>query len=150
MKIKLTAALAVLMYTSICSVSASAQDNTRNWDYGNVIATSAVHLEPGALNAYINDLNGLWRIFLDQQVKDGNVVSYRIIQSSFPRDGEPDLILITEHPNWAAFDLSNEYIEDLTKKLQGSLDKARDASIDRGKLRRLGGQSVYREIKFKK
>jgi len=150
MKIKLTAALAVLMYTSICSVSASAQDNTRNWDYGNVIATSAVHLEPGALNAYINDLNGLWRIFLDQQVKDGNVASYRIIQSSFPRDGEPDLILITEHPNWAAFDLSNEYIEDLTKKLQGSLDKARDASIDRGKLRRLGGQSVYREIKFKK
>jgi len=150
MKIKLTAALAILMYASICSVSASAQDNTRNWDYGNVIATSAVHLEPGALNAYINDLNGLWRIFLDQQVKDGNVVSYRIIQSSFPRDGEPDLILITEHPNWAAFDLSNEYFEDLTKKLQGSLEKARDASIDRGKLRRLGGQSIYQEIKFQK
>ena len=150
MKIKLTAALAILVYASMFSVPASAQDNTRNWDYGNVIATSAVHLEPGALNAYINDLNGLWRIFLDQQVKDGNVVSYRILQKSFPRDGEPNLILITEHPNWAAFDLSNKYFEDLTKKLQGSLDKARDANIDRGKLRRLGGQSVYQEIKFQK
>ena len=150
MKIKLTAALAILVYASMFSVPASAQDNTRNWDYGNVIATSAVHLEPGALNAYINDLNGLWRIFLDQQVKDGNVVSYRILQKSFPRDGEPNLILITEHPNWAAFDLSNKYFEDLTKKLQGSLDKSRDANIDRGKLRRLGGQSVYQEIKFQK
>ena len=150
MKIKLTAALAILVYASMFSVPASAQDNTRNWDYGNVIATSAVHLEPGALNAYINDLNGLWRIFLDQQVKDGNVVSYRILQNSFPRDGEPNLILITEHPNWAAFDLSNKYFEDLTKKLQGSLDKSRDANIDRGKLRRLGGQSVYQEIKFQK
>jgi len=150
MKMKLTAALAVLVCASTFSVSASAQDNTRNWDNGNVIATSAVHLEPGALNAYVNDLNGLWRIFLDQQIEDGNVVSYRILLNSFARDGEPDLILITEHPNWAAFDLSNEYFENLTKKLQGSLDKARDANIDRGKLRRLGGDSVYQEIKFKK
>ena len=150
MRMKLTAALAALVCASMFSVSASAQDNTRNWEYGNVIATSAVHLEPGALNAYLNDLNGLWRVFLDQQIKDGNTVSYRIIQNAYPRDGEPDLILITEHPNWAAFDLSNEYFEKLTEKLQGSLDKARDASIDRGKLRRLGGNSVYQEIKLNK
>ena len=149
MKMKLTAALICLAGASMFSVPASAQDHTRNWDYGNVIATSGVHLEPGAMNAYLNDLNGLWRVFLDQQIKDGNVVKYRIIQNSFPRDGEPDLILITEHPNWAAFDLSNEYFEDLTKKLQGSLDEARDASIDRGKLRRLGGNSVYQEIKLR-
>lgn len=150
MKMKFTAALAVLACASLFSVSASAQDHTRNWDYGNVIATSAVHLEPSAMNAYINDLNGLWRVFLEQQIEDGNVVSYRILQNAFPRDGEPDLILITEHPNWAAFDLSNEYFENLTKKLQGSLDNARNANIDRGALRRLGGQSVYREVKFKK
>ena len=149
MKMKLTAALAVLACASLFSTSAIAQDHTRNWDYGNVIATSAVHLEPGAMNAYINDLNGLWRVFLDQQVKDGNVVSYRIIENAFPRDGEPVLILITEHPNWAAFDLSNEYFEKLMEKLQGSLDNARNANIDRGALRRLGGQSVYREVKFK-
>jgi hypothetical protein len=54
--------------------------------------------------------------------------------------------LITEHPNWAAFDLSNEYYEKLTVKLQGSLDKSRTANLDRGKLRRLGSNSVYREI----
>jgi len=100
-------------------------------------------------NAYINDLRGLWRVFLDQQIKDGNVVSYRMLVNSFDRDGEPNLILITEHPNWAAFDLSNEYFENLTKKLQGSMDESRQASLDRGKLRRLGGNSVYQEIKFK-
>jgi hypothetical protein len=149
MKLKLLTALSVLIAASFFSAPTLAQDNTRNWEYGNVIATSAVHLEPGSMNAYINDLRGLWRVFLDQQIKDGNVVSYRIIQNSFPRDGEPDLILITEHPNWAAFDLSNEYFEDLTKKLQGSLDNARNASLDRGKLRRLGGNSVYQEVKFK-
>jgi len=148
-KMKLAAALAILACTSIYSLPAVAQDHERNWENGNVIATSEVHIEPGMLNAYMNDLRGLWRVFLDQQIKDGNVVSYRILSNAFARDGEPDLILVTEHPNWAAFDLSSEYYDDLTKRLQGSLDKSRQATIDRGKLRRLGGNSVYQELKFK-
>ena len=149
MKIRVLAACAVLLTALLTITPAMAQDNSRNWEYGNVIATSHVHLEPGSMNAYLNDLNGLWRIFLEQQIKDGNTVSYRIIQNAFGRDGEPDLILITEHPNWAAFDLTNEYYEKLTVKLQGSLDNSRTASLDRGKLRRLGSNSVYREIILK-
>jgi len=148
MKIRLLAAFAVLLTALLTIAPAMAQDHSRNWEYGNVIATTQVHIEPGSLNAYLNDLNGLWRIFLEQQIKDGNAISYRIIQNSFSRDGEPDLILITEHPNWAAFDLSNEYFEELSVKLQGSLDKSRTANLDRGKLRRLGSNSVYREIKL--
>ncbi len=143
------AALAVLLYASMFSVPAAAQDNDRNWENGNVIATTQVFTEPGMFNAYINDLRGLWRVFLDQQIEDGNVVSYRMLVNSFARDREPDLLLITEHPNWAAFDLSSEYFDELTEKLQGSLAKARDATIERGKLRRLGGNAVYQEIKFK-
>ncbi|MCH8307229.1 MAG: hypothetical protein IH930_03715 [Proteobacteria bacterium] len=149
MKSRLMAALAVLLCASMFSVPAAAQDNDRNWENGNVIATTQVFTEPGMFNAYINDLRGLWRVFLDQQIEDGNVVSYRMLVNSFARDGEPDLLLITEHPNWAAFDLSSEYFDELTEKLQGSLAKARDATIERGKLRRLGGNAVYQEIKFK-
>ena len=149
MKSRLMAALAVLLCASMFSVPAAAQYNDLNWKNGNVIATTQVFTEPGMFNAYINDLRGLWRVFLDQQIEDGNVVSYRMLVNSFARDGEPDLLLITEHPNWAAFDLSSEYFDELTEKLQGSLAKARDATIERGKLRRLGGNAVYQEIKFK-
>ncbi len=149
MKMKLSAALAVFLCAAMFSVPASAQDNERNWENGNVIAISEVHTEPGMFNAYINDLKGLWRVFLDQQIEDGNVVRYRLLVNTFGRDNEPNLLLITEHPNWAAFDLSNEYFEELTKKLQGSTDNAISATIERGKLRRLGGSSVYQEITFK-
>ena len=149
MRSRLMAALAVLLFASMFSVPASAQNNDRNWENGNVIATTQVFTEPGMFNAYINDLRGLWRVFLDQQIEDGNVVSYHMYVNTFGRDDEPNLILLTEHPNWAAFDLISEYFDALTEKLQGSLAKARDASIERGKLRRLGGNSVYQEIKFK-
>jgi hypothetical protein len=79
MKIRLLAACAVFLTAFLTITPAMAQDNSRNWEYGNVIATSHVHLEPGSMNAYLNDLNGLWRIFLEQQIKDGNTVSYQII-----------------------------------------------------------------------
>jgi len=149
MRNKTIAVFAAFLIALLAMTPAVAQDNTRNWEYGNVIATTQVHLEPGAMNAYLNDLNSLWRLSMEQQIKDGNMVSYNIIQNAFPRDGEADLILITEHPNWASFDLSVEYFEELNVKLQGSLDKARNASLDRGKLRRLGSNSVYRQIIMK-
>ena len=149
MMMKLSAAFAVFLCAAMFSVPALAQDHERNWENGNIIAVTDVTTEPGMFNAYINDLRGLWRVFLDQQIKDGNVLRYRMLVNSFGRDEEPNLILITEHPNWAAFDLSNEYFDELTKKLQGTLDNARNATLDRGKLRRIGGSNVYQEIKFK-
>ena len=149
MKMKLSAAFAVFLCAAMFSVPASAQDHERNWENGNIIAVTDVTTEPCMFSAYINDLRGLWRVFLDQQIKDGNVLRYRMLVNSFGRDEEPNLILITEHPNWAAFDLSNEYFDELTKKLQGTLDNARNATLDRGKLRRIGGSNVYQEIKFK-
>ena len=86
MKSRLMAALAVLLCASMFSVPAAAQDNDRNWENGNVIATTQVFTEPGMFNAYINDLRGLWRVFLDQQIEDGNVGSYRLLVHSFARD----------------------------------------------------------------
>ena len=63
MKIKLSAALAVVLCAAMFSVPASAQDHERNWENGTILAVSHVHIKPGMFNAYINDLNGLWRLF---------------------------------------------------------------------------------------
>ena len=121
MKMKLTAALAVLVCASMFSVPATAQDHERNWEQGTVLQVTNVHIKPGMFNAYINDLNGLWRVFLDQQKEDGNVVGYRMWANPASRKGEADLILTVEYANWAAFDLGVEYFEKLSAKLRGVL-----------------------------
>ena len=82
MKSRLLAATAVFVYASLFSTPATAQDHDRNWENGNVIATTLVFTEPAMFNAYINDLRGLWRVFLEQQIKHGNVVSCRMLVNS--------------------------------------------------------------------
>ncbi len=149
MKMKLTAALAVFLCAAIFSVPASAQDHDRSWENGTILQVTHVHTKPGMFNAYINDLNGLWRVFLDKQKEDGNVVAYRMWSNVAAREGEPDLILTVEYANWAAFDLGVDYFEKISIKLRGSLKKMRELGIAREELREIGSTFNLQEVKFK-
>jgi hypothetical protein len=149
MKSRLLAALAVLVAASFFSAPTLAQDHERNWENGTVLQVTNVHVKPGMFNAYINDLNGLWRVFLEEQMKDGSVVGYRMWANPSSRKGEADLILTVEYANWAAFDLGVEYFEQLTEKLQHSLDDMRQLGIKREELREIGSTITLQEVKFK-
>ncbi len=82
--------------------------------------------------------------------EDGVLISYKMLNVSFPRDGEPDLILLVEFKDWAAFDVGNaEYFEQLAGKIQGSVEQSQKANIKREDLRALRGSIVAQEITFK-
>lgn len=149
MRTTLTAALAVLLCAFLFSVPANAQDHQRNWENGTILQVTHVHIKPGMFNAYINDLNGLWRIFLEEQKNDGHVVGYRMWANQASREGEPDLILTVEYANWATFDLGVEYFEELSVKLRGSVEKIRELGVAREELREIGSTFNLVEVKFK-
>ncbi|MFQ6005878.1 MAG: hypothetical protein ACE5OQ_10275 [Woeseia sp.] len=149
MKTRYTAALAVLLCAFMFGVPASAQDHERNWENGTVLQVTHVHIKPGMFNAYINDLNGLWRLFLEEQMKDGSVVGYRMWGNPSSREGEADLILTVEYANWAAFDRGIEYFEELSVRLRGSLENMRQLGVKREELREIGSTITLQEIKFK-
>ncbi len=149
MKMKLSAALAVFLCAAMFSVPASAQDNERNWENGTILQVTHVTTKPGMFNAYINDLNGLWRLFLEQQKEDGNVVGYRMWSNVAARENEPNLILTVEYANWAAFDLGVDYFEEISIKLRGSLENMRELGIAREELREIGSTFNLQEVKFK-
>ena len=144
-----TAILTALFLTVLASSTAVAQDHTRNWDNGAVIAVTEVHIKDGMFNAYINDLNNVWRKYVEEQMKDGSVLGYNMYGNVASRDGEPDLYLTVTYANWAAFDLGEEYFNAIRDKVQGSADVARSASIKRGDLRTLGSNYNLQEITFR-
>ena len=149
MKSKLLVVLVIFCFTTLCSLTAVAQDHTRNWDNGAVVSVTQVHIKPGMFNAYINDLNGLWRKFNEEQMKDGSILGYRMFANPSAREGEPDLILSVTYANWAAFDLGEEYFNKIRDKVIGSADEMRSAGIKRGELRTIGSQYNLQEVKFR-
>ena len=150
MRIKITVLMTALIFMACFSVNTLAQDHKRNWDNGNVVAVTEVHIKDGMFNAYINDLNNVWRVYLEEQMKDGSIVGYNMYGNVAAREGEPELYLTVSYANWAAFDLGEEYFDAIQKKLQGSDEIARSANIKRGELRTLGSNYNLQEIKFRK
>ncbi|MGI9295570.1 MAG: hypothetical protein ACR2PS_16445 [Pseudomonadales bacterium] len=144
---KLKVVTALLM-TVVLYTPANAQDNKRNYEQGTVWTTGYIETKPGYFNAYMNNLEEQWLQFIKLQQKDGDVLSYKVLNVISPRDGEPDLILLVEWKNMAVFDRSAKYFEDLTKKVAGTLDKQVERNIDREELRKLRGGQIARELIF--
>lgn len=141
--------MAALIMAMLVCVPASAQDNTRNFEQGSVWTTGYIETKPGYFNAYMNNLEQQWLKFIKLQQKDGDVLSYKVLNVISPRDGEPDLILLVEWKDMAVFDRSAQYFEELTKKIAGSIDTQIERNIDREQLRRLRGGQITRELIFK-
>ncbi len=149
MRSKVLAVFGIAMFAALGSSPAMAQDHTRGWEQGHVVQVTEVHIKEGMFNAYINDLNNVWRKFLDARVEDGDVVDYGMYANANSREGEPDLYLTVTYKNWAALDRGVEYFESLGEKVLGSAEEMREANIDRGELRTLGSTYMLREITFK-
>lgn len=148
MKVLIRATLMALLLGSVVSVT-NAADRVYT-DGGSVWTVSFIETKPGHFDDYIENLGQIWKRYLDAQKKDGHVLSYKMIPISFPRDGEPNLMLMVEFKNWAAFDLGNDYFDKLAERLQGGVDQATQSNIAREELRELRGGFVGQEIHFKK
>ena len=149
MKNKLFAILSVVLFATLGSATAFAQDHSRGWEQGHIVQVTEVHTKDGMFNAYINDLSNVWRKFMEAQKEEGHVISYGMYSNVNPREGEPNLFLTVTFKNWAAFDRGVEYFEKLGTQILGSTDEMREANIDRGELRTIGSTYTLRELKFK-
>lgn len=141
--------LALILAAALTAMPAIAQDHSRGWEQGNVVQVTEVDVKDGMFNAYINDLNNVWRKFLEAQMEDGDVVSYGMYANVNAREGEPDLYLTVTFKNWAAFDRGVEYFENLSDEILGGMEETRTANVNRGELRTLGSTYNLQEIKFK-
>ena len=148
MRNEVLAVFGIVVFAVLGSSPAMAQDNTRGWEQGHVVQVTEVHIKDGMFNAYINDLNNVWRKFIEAQIEDGDVVDYGMYGNVNSREGEPDLYLTVTYKNWAAFDRGVEYFEELGKEVLGSVDEMREANIDRGELRTIGSTYTLQEITF--
>ena len=141
-----------LVVVLICFVliPIQAQDNEKKYEFGSVWVITDIEIKPGHFDNLVNDhLATEYKKYIEEYIKDGKAVSYKILTVDSPRDGEPNLILMVEYPNWAVFDTPQEYWENVAKKVQGSLDEAQSKYIDRGKIRTIRGSKTAIELNFK-
>lgn len=144
------AALAFAMASSgvLGGLTAHAQNAERVYDNGTVWTISWIETKPGMFDDYMKYVSTTFRQIQETGKKAGRVLSYKVLTVDSPRDHEPDVILMVEYKNMAAFDQSLAEQDAVTAAAFGTTVKANQSSVARETLRTLRGSQTARELVF--
>ena len=135
---------AAMLASASAASPALAQDS--NYKLGPMWTAGRIDVEDGQYENYMDWLNKVWVGNQEFAKSQGWILDYHILDSVNPRDGEPDLILITrftDFPSVAEIDRRNAIIN---KRMNQNDHTADAASGQRTKMRRQMGSVLYREI----
>lgn len=138
------AALATLVLTAS---AASAADHT--YKEGPVVNIASIRTEYGKFDDYMNYLDTTWKKSQEAAIKAGYVVSYKVLTVEPRTQSDPDIYLVITYKNWAALDDSLAKGDAITEAVEGSLESANKAAVDRGKMRTVIGSQTVQELLLK-
>lgn len=133
------AALVIVVTTPAISQQSSVKPGEQ-W------TAARIDVEEGQYENYMNYLTKTWIPNQEFAKSQGWISGYHVLDSTNPRDGEPDIILITrfaDTPSVAKMERRNKIVNERMK----SDDHGQDAaSGERNKMRKLMGSVLYREV----
>lgn len=130
----------------LAAVASPAFAQQSSYKLGPLWSAGRIDVEDGQYENYMDWLMKVWESNQAFAKSQGWILNYHILNSVNPRDGEPDLILITsfaDYPSPAELDRRNAIMNERMKQDDHSADVA---SGQRTKMRRQMGSVLYREI----
>jgi hypothetical protein len=131
------------------AVTAVAQSAARVYDQGPVWDISHIETMPGMFDDYMAYLAGPYRQLMEADKRSGDLIDYKVLAVVSPRDNEPDVLLITQYKNMAAFDRSLDELDRRASQVFGSTVRSNQATAQRVKMRESRGSVMAREVRFK-
>lgn len=140
-KMILSAIAAGLMMTATAS---AAQESS--YKLGPLWTAARISVEDGQFQNYMDYLMKTWR---DNQMfakSQGWILDYHILDNVNPRDGEPDIILLTRFADFPSVEEIERRDKIMDARMKQDARSAEAASARRGSMRKLKGSILYREL----
>ena len=126
----------------------SSVDQERPWTLGSVWTVDFIRVKPGHNLEYGRELNATWKKMLDEEKKQGRVLSYKILTGMPSNRDDFTHMLLTEFPNYGVFD-QQEKMDAVMKKVVGSLGGLNEMFRKREEIRENMGTRMLRELRLK-
>lgn len=126
----------------------STVDQERPWTLGSVWTVDFIRLKPGHTLEYGRELAATWKKMLDEEKRQGLVLSYKILTGMPSNRDDFTHMLLTEFPNYGVFD-QQEKMDAVMKKVIGSLGDLNEMFRKREEMRENMGTRMLRELHLK-
>lgn len=148
MKRMMLAAVAVSAFVAGAAVSAQVVE--RVWDNGTVWVITKLDVKPGQYNAYMKYVKEVGLPRVEYGRRQGDVIRQRVLSVENTREGEPDVLILTEYKNMAVFDRGPAFGEEMNRRLAGSLEARQAQQVQVRNLADFKGSILAREVRFLK
>ncbi|MGH8138605.1 MAG: hypothetical protein ACREVV_10485 [Steroidobacteraceae bacterium] len=134
---------------SLLAFATFAYADGRNYSDGPVVNVASIRTVDGHFDDYMQWLATTWKQQEEAAKKAGLVTSYRVLVAQPQGPNDPDIYLVIEYKNWAAFDGLGGKLDAVSAKIEGSVEKANKAESDRGKIRTVLGSRTAQVAQLK-
>ena len=139
----LTGSLMVLILTLSIVVMAQVSRPYRNgtvWDIG------FISMKPGMDTAYLNYIATDWKREQEALKKDGQIISYKVLQTEGHSPTDFNLMLMTEYKDLATREANEAKADQLLQTVIGNDEKQMQGYRDRLQIREVLANRLAREI----
>ena len=123
-------------------------ENERPWTAGSVWSVDFIRLKPGHAIEYGRELAATWKKALEENKKQGLVLSYKILTGPVSNRDDFTHMLMIEYPNFAVFDQQDK-MDATLKTVFGSLEGFQEMFRRREVIREAIGTRLLREMHLK-
>ena len=123
-------------------------DQERPWTAESVWVVDFIRVKSGHDLEYGRRLAGTWKKVIDEQKRQGVVLSYKILSGPPSTRDDFTHLLMIEFPNYAALD-QRDKLDAAVKKVFGSLGSMEEMFRKREEVREAIGTRLLREMRFK-
>ncbi|HBC46349.1 MAG TPA: hypothetical protein DCZ43_04825 [candidate division Zixibacteria bacterium] len=98
---------------------------------------------------YIKNLAQNWKKVQDEAIKQGLVISYKVLTGDAANRDDWDMLLMVEFKNYAVMDTPEQKWEEIMTKVIGNDTSQKQGNISREEMREILGGKTMREIILK-
>jgi len=131
----------------IAVVSVNAQD--KPYKDGSVWSVGMIKTNANMSKEYLKQLKSTWIAVHDEAVKQGLILSYKVLSGVSANPEDFDVLLLVEYKNMASMEGQDAKWDDIYKKVVGNDDAQKKLNEARLVMRTVYGGKLFRELLYK-
>lgn len=113
------------------------------------VEVTGIHIDDGHSLDYANHLATIWRRGQDFAMQQGWITGYEILSNAYPREGEPDLYLLTRFTEWESPEEGERRGRMYRQHMQSTIAEMQAQSGARADYRTVGSSSLLRRLTWR-
>ena len=140
---------AIAALPALAILTTPAWADGKDWNDGPVVNSAYIRTVDGHFDEYMHWLATTYKKQQEAAKAAGLITNYRVLVVEARSPQDPDIILVTEFKNWAALDHLGGKLDQVSAKVEGSVEAAAKSEADRAKIRTVLGSRTSQEAILK-